>query len=105
MDPYQQKQPSVSGTFDDHRYDVFISYSRRDLPFARQLQRALANYAPPKDLAVPQRRLKVFRDESDFQGAEYEAALEAILGSAAKLLVICSPHSRSSAYVGGEIAI
>ena len=100
----QVPERSASGTFDQHTYDVFISYSRRDAAFARQLQRALANYAPPRDLAVPQRRLRVFRDESDFQGTEYQAALDRTLQAAAKLVVICSPSSRSSPYVGGEIA-
>ena len=100
MDP----SAPTAGTFDPHKFDVFISYSRRDAAFARSLHRALASYAPPGDLAVPQRRLRVFRDESDFQGTEYQAALEQTLQSAAKLVVVCSPHSRSSAYVGGEIA-
>lgn len=88
----------------DHRFDVFISYSRRDAAFAQQLQRALGNYAPPRDLPVPQRRLRVFRDESDFQGTEYGAALSSMLASSANLLVVCSPNSRSSSYVGDEIA-
>ena len=100
----QVAERSASATFDQHTYDAFISYSRRDAAFARQLQRALVNYAPPRDLAVPQRRLRVFRDESDFQGTEYQAALDGILQAAAKLVVICSPSSRSSPYVGGEIA-
>ena len=53
---------------------------------------------------MPQRHLRVFRDESDFQGTEYQAALDGILQASAKLVVICSPSSRSSPYVGGEIA-
>jgi WD40 repeat protein len=101
---HQVVEPSASGAFDQHRFDVFISYSRRDGAFARRLQRALGSYTPPGDLAVPQRRLRVFRDESDFQGTEYEAAIERTLQSSAKLLVVCSPNSRSSPYVGGEIA-
>lgn len=86
------------------KFDVFISYSRHDLAFARRLQRALDNYTPPKDLRVPQRRLRVFRDESDFRGNEYSSALDSILASSGKVLVICSPRSRASAYVGAEIA-
>lgn len=53
-----------------HRFDVFISYSRRDAAFARRLQMALVGYRPPRDLPVPQRALRIFRDESDFQGAD-----------------------------------
>ncbi len=90
--------------FDHFTFDVFISYSRRDAPFARTLQRALDNYTPPGDLPLPHRRLRTFRDESDFRGNEYGQAIEATLGSSATLLVICSPDSRASTYVGGEIA-
>lgn len=92
------------GAFDAFTFDVFISYSRRDAAFARKLQRALDNYTPPGDLPLPQRRLRTFRDESDFKGNEYGRAVEATLASSATLLVICSPDSRASAYVGGEIA-
>jgi hypothetical protein len=94
----QAVEETAGGTFDRHRFDVFISYSRRDAAFARRLQRALSGYTPPADLPVPQRRLRVFRDESDFQGSEYQASLEETLRSAAKLLVICSPRSRASCW-------
>ena len=103
MERHGVDQPA-SGRLEQYKFDVFISYSRRDAAFARRLQRALGSYAPPADLPVPQRRLRVFRDESDFQGTEYGAALGGLLQSAAKLLVICSPSSRSSPYVGDEIA-
>ena len=96
--------PESEQSVEQFKFDVFISYSRRDLAFARRLQRALDNYTPPRDLRVPQRRLRVFRDESDFRGNEYGAALDSILASAAKALVICSPNSRASTYVGAEIA-
>ena len=87
----------------DLRYDAFISYSRRDLLFARRLEEGLRAYRPPKDLAVPQRYLRVFRDESDFTGEEYRKSLERALKASAKLIVICSPNSASSAFVGEEI--
>jgi len=89
----------------DLGYDAFISYSRRDLPFARKLEAALRAYRPPKDLAVPQRYLRVFRDENDFHGPEYRASLERALNKSAKLIVICSPSSASSAFVGEEIEL
>ena len=98
-------RPPESGPLvEPFKFDVFISYSRRDLAFARRLHRALDNYTPPRDLRVPQRRLRVFRDESDFRGNEYASALDSVLASAGKMLVICSPNSRASAYVGAEIA-
>ena len=84
-------------------FDVFISYSRKDAPFARLLEQALRGYRPPKDLAVPQRNLRVFRDEADFTGAEYHASLDRCLKDSATLLLICSPHSSASEYVEDEI--
>jgi hypothetical protein len=32
-------------------YDVFISYSRKDIDFARKLESTLESYVPPGDLA------------------------------------------------------
>jgi len=41
-------------------HDAFISYSRKDVDFARRLEKALEDYKPPKDLKVAQRHLDVF---------------------------------------------
>lgn len=84
-------------------HDVFLSYSRRDAAAARRIEQALRNYRPPKGLAVPQRPLRVFRDETDFTGADYETAVSRHLQASLGLLVVCSPHSRASGYVGEEI--
>ncbi len=86
-------------------FDVFISYSRRDILFARALETSLENYIPPNDLPVPHRHLKVFRDEEDFTGVEYNQALREHLESSEKMLVICSPHARASTYVCQEIRL
>ena len=88
-------QPEREQPAEQFKFDVFISYSRRDIAFARRLHRALDTYTPPKDHRVPQRRLRVFRDQSDFHGNEYESALDSVLASAAKVLVICSPSRES----------
>jgi WD40 repeat protein len=84
-------------------YDAFISYSRKDLPFARRLHEALRSYRPPRDLPVPQRALRVFRDEEDLSGTELHASLARNLQQAATLIVICSPNSAASGYVATEI--
>ena len=88
----------------EFRYDAFISYSHKDRAFARLLEQELGRYRPPKDLAVPQRYLRIFRDEADFTGSEYHHSLDLNLREAAKLIVICSPSSASSEYVGDEIS-
>ncbi len=84
-------------------HDAFISYSRKDVEFARLLEKALKNYKPPKDLGLPQRTLGVFRDQSDLTGAEYFSAVDRQLKDSSKLIVICSPHARASAFVNDEI--
>ena len=86
-------------------YDVFISYSRRHIVFARALERALEDYSPPGDLAVPQRHLVAFRDEEDVTGVEYNSSVREHLNSSAKMLVICSPHARASKFVSDEIRL
>ena len=85
--------------------DLFISYSRKDIVFARALEKALENYAPPKDLNVPDRRLVVFRDEDDFIGVEYNQSLRNHLKNSNKMLVICSPDARASQFVNEEIRL
>ena len=85
--------------------DLFISYSRKDIDFARALEKALTNYYPPKDLNVPKRRLAVFRDEVDFTGVEYNQSLRKHLENSYKMLVICSPDARASSFVNEEIRL
>jgi len=83
--------------------DLFISYSRKDLAFARVLEAALESYRPPKDLDAPHRHLIVFRDEEDFTGVDYHASIEKHLHASARMILICSPHSRNSTYVNEEV--
>lgn len=83
--------------------DVFISYSRRNLDFARSLEKRLREFKPPRDLDVPQRYLNVFRDEADITGTDYYQSIERHLGESGKLIVVCSPEARASTYVNDEI--
>jgi WD40 repeat protein len=87
----------------EFQYDGSISYSRKDKIFAQQLQISLEQYKPPKDLPVPQRRLKIFRDEADLTGPDYYRAIDEHLGKSCKLIVICSPAARASEFVNDEI--
>jgi hypothetical protein len=96
MDERNHAQPGAA-------HDAFISYSRKDGVFARQLERALENYKPPKDLPVPQRHLDIFRDEEDFSGTEYSRAVDLHLTQSKKLILLCSPAARASRYVDDEI--
>lgn len=89
----------------DTGFDVFISYSRKDRVFAEALERELRGYRPPRDLPVPQRYLRIFRDEQDFAGPEYHRSLARSLQAAASLIVVCSPNATSSKYVAEEIEL
>ena len=93
--------PAQDGSLFAH--DLFISYSRKDLQFAQLVERVLGNYSPPKGLGVPPRRLHVFRDQSDLTGVEYHQSIARHLRDSRKLVLLCSPHSRASAFVNDEI--
>lgn len=84
-------------------HDVFLSYSRTDEAFAVRLEERLEAFKPPADLAVPHRRLEVFRDKEDIAGTELHGALAAYLAEAGSLVILCSPASRASPWVDQEI--
>ena len=88
---------------DLYLHDAFISYSRKDKPFAVLLERTLRRYTPPSGLPVPKRRLNIFRDEEDFTGTEYYQAVGRHLQGSRKLVIICSPNARASSFVNDEI--
>ena len=90
-------------TSPSYTHDAFISYSRKNDAFARELQRALENFKPPKDLNAPQRYLDVFRDKEDLTAGEYTENVEKNLKLSSKLIVICSPDACASRYVDDEI--
>ena len=80
-------------------YIAFISYAREDIAFARQLENAIEAHQSVQQGAA----LSVFRDETDFTGAEYGTALEGHLHDSKSLIVICSPNACASGYVADEI--
>ena len=87
-------------------YDAFISYSHRDMDWAKWLQHRLENYRIPRDLCSRGPRgshLKVFRDQTDLAGVELQQALRAELDTAEYLIVLCSPSSAASHWVDDEV--
>ena len=91
---------------DEYVYDAFISYSHRDMKWARWLQRRLEIFRIPKDLCggnAPRGHLKVFRDQTDLSGVELQNALQRELEASRFLIVICSPFSAASPWVNDEI--
>lgn len=92
----------------NYKFDVFLSYSRKDEEFGKRLEEALENYALPKDVqarSISKKRLNVFRDKKDLvpTRADYYEAIEEYLKQSRYLVVICSPNARASEYVNAEI--
>ena len=74
------------------RYDVFISYSRKDLDYAVRLERILT-----------QNGLKVFRDSSRLEiGDHVDIVIPEAHHQSAAVVVLWSEHSASSAWVYDE---
>lgn len=94
------------------RYAAFISYSSADRRVGEQLQKALERYAVPAPLRgqdfgrgpVPKRIAPVFRDRWDADAStDLGATLRAALLASDALIVLCSPASARSQWVGEEI--
>ena len=87
-------------------YDAFISYSHRDMDWAKWLQHKLESYRIPRDLCDRGDRgkhLKVFRDQTDLAGVELQQALRTELDTSEYLIVLCSPASAASHWVNDEV--
>ena len=94
------------------RYAAFISYSSADRRIGEQLQKALERCAVPAPLRgqdfgrgpVPKRIAPVFRDRWDADAStDLGATLQAALQASDALIVLCSPASARSQWVGEEI--
>ncbi len=93
-------------------YAAFISYSHADASFARRLHRRLESYRLPRKLgALPalrndstRRLLPIFRDREDFTAAsDLTDAIRAAIGEAGHMIVVCTPASAKSDWVGREV--
>ena len=97
---------------DPFQYWAFISYSHRDLAWARWLQRALETYRLPRRLVgrkgrdgpLPARLHPVFRDQEELSsGASLSQAIYRALEASRYLIVIASPHAAVSQWVEQEV--
>ncbi|HEX4945411.1 MAG TPA: TIR domain-containing protein, partial [Blastocatellia bacterium] len=90
-----QKETSPPNT----TYDVFLSYSRRDIEFVKLLEKELNDYLPLEG----QHRLSVFRDEGKITGNEYYRSIERALRHSRKLILVATPNSYKSQFVNDEV--
>ncbi|MEM9547844.1 MAG: TIR domain-containing protein [Bacteroidota bacterium] len=86
------------------KYNAFISYSRKDEAAAKRLEYFLEHYKIPKDFqSLNQKRFSIFRDIHDIELGDLSEKLREGLDRSDFLIVLCSPDSYRSKYVGQEI--
>lgn len=93
---------------DNFKYFAFISYSSHDIEWGKRLQKRLEHYRLPATLCsehnLPRNPIKpVFFAPTDIQPGGLTEELQERLRSSRHLIVICSPHSAKSEWVGKEI--
>ena len=91
-----------------YRYFAFISYNSRDTAWGKRVQRKLENYRMPATLCskrgwkrTPLR--PIFFAPTDIQPGGLGKELQERLRASRNLIVICSPNSATSDWVGREI--
>ena len=86
---------------------VFISYSHKDVKWAKWLQRKLEWYRLPteahNELSDSRYIRPVFRDRDTLTSGILNDSLRAHLEASRYLVVICSPNSVKSEWVNNEI--
>lgn len=91
-----------------YKYFAFISYRHTDIKEAKRLQGLLEHYSLPTALKKVKpdapKHFHVFRDTDELTSGELTEELHKKLDESKWLVVICSPDSAQSEYVGQEIA-
>lgn len=92
-----------------YKYFAFISYNSRDTEWGKKVQRKLERYRMPATLCSEHGWERkpinpVFFAPTDIQPGGLTAELQERLQASRNLIVICSPNSARSEWVGKEIA-
>lgn len=93
----------------DNKYFAFISYNSKDIGWGKKLQRKLEHYRMPATLCSEKGWKRtpirpVFFAPTDIQPGGLTKELQDRLRASRNLVVICSPNSARSEWVGKEIA-
>lgn len=94
---------------EEYKYFAFISYNSNDTKWARRIQRKLEHYRMPTTLCKQRGWSKnppiqpVFFAETDIQPGPLDKELKQRLEQSRYLIIICSPNSAKSHWVGKEI--
>lgn len=92
-----------------YKYLAFISYNSKDMAWGKRLQRKLEHYRMPSTLCSERGWERkpinpVFFAPTDIQPGPLSLELQEQLKNSRHLIVICSPNSAQSEWVGREIA-
>lgn len=92
-----------------YKYFAFISYNSHDTSWGKRLQRKLEGYRMPATLCGEHGWARkpinpVFFAPTDIQPGGLSEELQDRLRASKNLIVICSPYSAKSEWVGKEIA-
>ena len=90
------------------KYFAFISYNEKDMNWGKRLQKKLEHYRMPTTLCSQHGWKRtpispVFFAPSDIRAGGLSEELQERLQASQHLIVICSPHSAQSTWVGKEI--
>ena len=90
------------------KYFAFISYNSKDIEWGKRVQKKLEHYRMPSTLCSERGWERtpikpVFFAPSDIQPGPLSEELQERLKASRNLIVICSPHSAQSEWVGKEI--
>lgn len=93
----------------EYKYFAFISYSSHDYKWGKRIQNKLEHYRIPTTLCSKrgwkrQPMRPVFFAPTDIQPGGLSEELQERLKTSRNLIVVCSPHSAQSKWVGMEIA-
>lgn len=93
----------------EYKYFAFISYSSCDYKWGKRIQEKLEHYRMPTTLCSKhgweRKPMKpVFFAPTDIQPGDLTEELKERLKASRNLIVVCSPHSAQSEWVGKEIA-
>ena len=91
-----------------YKYFAFISYNSHDIRWGKRLQKKLEHYRMPATLCSERGWQRtpikpVFFAPTDIQPGGLSQELQDRLAASRHLIVICSPHSAKSEWVGREI--
>lgn len=92
-----------------YKFFAFISYSSRNYKWGKRIQEKLEHYRMPTTLCSKhgweRKPMKpVFFAPTDIQPGDLTEELKERLKASRNLIVVCSPHSAQSEWVGKEIA-